>query len=361
MSFNAFQSTIKWLRNKRTLHRIFNHVRLNPTVKPDDNQFLFLARIGHLDFIHFLESFYYTDDVKKEAFLITAHQKVACQSKITMALISGNHIDNDALIEAVDYVLQDSASAGNPDLVEYLLTKPYITPSINSQGPLIEASRRGNASCVKALLSHPLCCPSINNNEPIRVASRNGRVKVVKLLLLCKDKGIDPKAQDNEALIQSASRGHFLIVLLLLDAGCDFRARDHQAIYLSYKNNHVEVFQHLLALALKTPQASDYFILRFACSIGDLTTLTLLVSTNINIDITTKDNYCLRVSCQKGYTEMVEYLLKYTDCDPSARQNACLKSAIHGQFNDIQSLLIRDDRVQRVMDLEKMMEKQSSI
>lgn len=113
---------------------------------------------------------------------------------------------------------------------------------------LVDVTSSNNA---KWLLSKGVD-PTANNNEAIRMASFKGHTEVVELLL--KHPNVDPTANDNEAIRYASCHGHTKIVELLLSIGehvFDPAVIDNDVIpYASYYNN-TEVIKLLSSLSCK--------------------------------------------------------------------------------------------------------------
>lgn len=109
---------------------------------------------------------------------------------------------------------------------------------------LMSAARDGDIETVEAMLSNGVN-PAANNNEAIIRASMNGHSEIVRLLLT--DGRADPAARNNEAIMWSSARGHREVVrLLLADSRVDPTANNSEAIILASIFGKSEVVDALI-------------------------------------------------------------------------------------------------------------------
>jgi ankyrin repeat protein len=335
LSFASFKKSIKFVRQNTLIHKLF----LLDENQIDSVRFIYLAKIGHVQFCKILPNTSFDPIVYQQAFHAAHKQALGHQSKIIWSLISGNYSVDPSIQSGM--ILEYAAKAGNPDLVEWLLHDVRFKPLDHSSSALRLAARWGRPSCLKALMIHSDV--TAMDQEAIREASANGHVKCVKLLLM--DPNILPHAQDNEALIRAASRGHLLVVLLLLqDKRVDYRAQNYAALYQAYAKGKIEVVRHLFELALSDPTQGQNFCIRFASRIGDSITVSTLLK-NRAIDPSVKNNYALRIACRYAHKEIIKILLADERVDPRANRNEALTSAREQCHRSVVNLLLKDDRV----------------
>ena len=150
LTFSAFSKSLKYIPTfaYNRLHLYLRPIHENLT----EQQFLYLAKIGHLDFINLIPmaSQLFPQHVFQQAFRASIRQRLGCQSRICWNLVSQNQV-TDLTIQNYN-VLEYASIAGNPDLVEFLLKLDEFDPSLNHHSALRQAAKRGNASCLKALL-----------------------------------------------------------------------------------------------------------------------------------------------------------------------------------------------------------------
>ena len=88
-----------------------------------------------------------------------------------------------------------------------------VDPSAENNDAILFASMH-YSEVLKILLEDPRVDPSANDNFALRLASAEGHTEVVRILLA--DERVDPSAKDNEALRWASSEGHTEVVNLLL-------------------------------------------------------------------------------------------------------------------------------------------------
>ena len=95
--------------------------------------------------------------------------------------------------------------------------------------------------------------PKAQDNNAIRMAASHGHVDVVRYLCeLPSDRGVDPSVEDNDAICCAASERHTDVVRYLCelppDQGVDPSAQNNRAIRLAASNGHVDVVRYLCEL-----------------------------------------------------------------------------------------------------------------
>ncbi|KAJ3276829.1 hypothetical protein HDV01_002884 [Terramyces sp. JEL0728] len=174
--------------------------------------------------------------------------------------------------------IQHACENGHFGIVKLLLTDPRVDPNDADGLGLSYAAERGYLDICKLLLQDERVDPSGNQNSAVCYASRNGHCDIVKLLL--QDDRVDPAAHQNYSIIRASEFGHLdIIKLLLLDGRVDPTAERESALKCAVINSHIEIVK----LLLKDGRV------------------------NSKID----NNFCLKVSIDLGNVEITHWLLKF--------------------------------------------------
>ena len=99
---------------------------------------------------------------------------------------------------------------------------------------------------VDAMTDFSVFTPLIEHiNDPARIMTElNGNVELLKLLL---ERGVDPSANDNNAILNASKNGHLAVVeRLLMDPRVNPSADDNYAIRCASYNGHIAVVERLL-------------------------------------------------------------------------------------------------------------------
>lgn len=165
-------------------------------------------------------------------------------------------------------ILIDACEYGHVDQVSLLLDAG-IDVHVSYDLPLRRACEHGHAKVVKLLLD---AGAYVNALEcPLRHASKNGHAEVVSLLLV---HGADVHVGVEEALRWSCKNGHAEVVSILLGAGADPNIRF---------GNYFQEIEHVEVVALLLKHG---------------------------LDVHANDDHALKWATDRGYTDVVEVLLK---------------------------------------------------
>jgi len=201
------------------------------------------------------------------------------------------------------------------------------------------ASRNGDVKVVERLLATGVD-PSAQDNEAIQIASENGHVKVVELLL--KDPRVDPSANENYAIRIASESGHFEVVeLLLKDPRVDPSAVDDEPWRNAYENGHLEIVE-LLEREIRRRNEENKQLLT-ACSDGDIDAVNRLLKDGV--DPSENDNNAIVVASENGHVEVVDRLLKDPRVDPSENDNNAIQIASENGHVEVVDRLLKDPRV----------------
>ena len=113
-----------------------------------------------------------------------------------------------------------------------------------------DTAERGKLRSLEVLVDYGGVDPSADDNNALRIAAWNGHTSIVEYLCgLDVERGIDPSARENEALGRAAEAGRIDIVKLLcnLDAsrGVDPSARNNHALRIAINRGHYNIVRFL--------------------------------------------------------------------------------------------------------------------
>jgi hypothetical protein len=97
--------------------------------------------------------------------------------------------------------------------------------------------------------------PRTNDDSALITASDRGRLDIVKYLI---ELGCDPKNQNGGALVWSASNGHQDLVEYLVGLGVDPRSQKDKALCYSAANKKFKTAKYLISLGCD-PKAEGYY------------------------------------------------------------------------------------------------------
>jgi ankyrin repeat protein len=226
-----------------------NHAKINPASQNNEA----LIETCSKDWTYIYEQVFneYALDESIQDIHSSIHIRRLRYYETAAMLLNDNRVDSSA---QNNRALITASSNGHYKIVELLL-KIGVNPFAQHKA-LINACSvkrvdpielKNYLLIIQLLLGNRGVNPAANQNEAIRHASRNGHYEIVKLLL--KDSRVDPSANDNEAIRYASRNGHFKVVYLLLgDIRVDPRANNNEAINSARKGRcegHRKVVQLL--------------------------------------------------------------------------------------------------------------------
>ena len=238
--------------------------------------------------------------------------------------IAYSHTDvNDHLeLELVNNIVENACEYGCLDIVDKYL--PLSDPSDNDNSAIVIASGCGHLDIVDRLLQDARVDPSAQIGDAMRRASMNGHLAVINRLL--EDPRVNPWG---DPIMNACEYGHIQIVeRLLKDPRAELILKHESAIIVALDHSRLEIAK----LLLKDPRA-----------LGDADT-----GSEENVA-----NTALYFACSRGYTEIVQILLKDSRSNPSANDNRALRGAELHEHPEVVTLLqqhitmrlLRDPRV----------------
>jgi len=152
-----------------------------------------------------------------------------------------------------------------------------VNPAANNNDAIRSASQRGHVAVVDRLLKDKRVDPASKNNEAIRGASQNGYLEVVNRLL--QDNRVDPSADKNYAVITASSRGHLAVLdSLLKDSRVDPGVNDNIILYNAVYQGNVAVLDRLLKDSRVFFEVDNNHLLQTARNRGNVSVVNRLLS-----------------------------------------------------------------------------------
>ena len=239
-------------------------------------------------------------------------------------------------------------------LVEEKRCDPYICNS-NGELPLHVASGLKSLEIVRIVSNCNVNARTRDGSTPLHRACRSQQHKIVRYLV--EEKRCDPNICNvhGELPLHVASGLESLdIVAIVSDSICDMNATRHNGdtpLHIACRNGTPQIVQFLMtdkqcSLLLKNqlgelPQ-------HIACG-RESTEIVKVFSDNLVDTTTNSGDSSLHIACRDGSVEVVEYLIKEMQCDPSVRNpisgylplhHACRRNSL-----DIVKLVSKSDDV----------------
>ena len=244
--------------------------------------------------------------------------------------------------------LRLAASAGHYDMVQHLLKDKRVDPSDVEDMALIGACKQGYVKVVELLLCDSRVNAGARNNLPLRVAAMNGRTDVVKLLL--DQGGVNAAASNNEAVTEACLRGYLDIVIMLHKSSDEVTFQSGLLSDVAGKG-HVNIFNYLMDFC--DVSENENLPIRMASASGKKEIVKILL-TLPSVDATAGKNYAIKMAAKHNHAEVVQMLLD-GGVDPSVDDNAAFRQAYRYGCEEVQAVLLKDDRV--LQSLSKIYEK----
>ncbi len=244
-------------------------------------------------------------------------------------------------------MLWDIASEnGYGDIIKVLHGDVRIDANMKNYTMQI-AARSGYFDIVKLLLTE------VNidvKNIALRIAAGDGHLDIINLLL--EEEGIDPEqtglAHELNSLSLAARFGDINIVNRLLDYGLDPSAEDNQALDHAAITNHLDIVNRLLQdNRVGIPNHTLFNVI--TSGYYDVAKR-LLEDDRVNLEA---KNNALRFAAEYGRLDIVNLLLDVHQVDPSADSSAALASAAWGGYLPVVNRLLKDKRVDPAVGLER--------
>lgn len=153
------------------------------------------------------------------------------------------------------------------------------------------------------------------------------------------DKGADITINNNKPLIAACKNGHIEIAKILIEKGADVTAKDNCALEVAAENMHSDIVELLLDKGASVPQEDYRYdnMMRKIIENNDLKTLQLIGKQKI--DVSFNNNSLIIFACEKGYTDIVEELIRLGS-DVNARDGEPLVAAVESKSIETVKVLL---------------------
>jgi hypothetical protein len=281
-----------------------------------------------------------------------------------------------------NYAIQTAVKNKYHGIIDLLLADSNCDPGDIDNNCIRNAVRNQDIVTVAKLLKHNKVDPSSNDNVCLKMACKSGNVTMVKLLL--SDNRVDPTVDDGRLFKDAGVCGQTDLFRLLFE---DHRVKafifdeskikdktpevnsEHKirASGLSLEDeirmenirwckellcSALAIFPKLCFLVLMIlmvitviPTNPESLTERFfykACAEGNLDQVKLF---RVNVDPSSNNDYCLKISASNGYSKIVSLLLDDNRVNPNTMNSYPLKWAIIGNHTETVKILVRDHRV----------------
>jgi ankyrin repeat protein len=231
-----------------------------------------------------------------------------------------------------DELLQTAARVNNLLLFKYLLDKGADI-HVNQDYPLYIAMERGLNDIIEESI-HRSADVNAREGYPIKKASERGHLITIMYL---KDFGADIHVSDEEPLKLAALHGHLDVVKFFIENRCEIDSENYYAFKIAAKNGHFELVEYLLPLVLDFNVRYDAFLMAIING-GHYKIVTLLSDRGLTDE--NRDNG-LALGSYYGHINIVKYLIRIFNVDPTSLNNLPIKSAIKFGYLDIIKTLLK--------------------
>lgn len=204
------------------------------------------------------------------------------------------------------------------NICQLLAKDALVDASANDNWCLWWASKEGFVDIVKLLLKDEDVASHAGDqhDRALRAACQNGHLEIVNLLLACPS--VNPATFDNDAIVMAASFGHVDVVDRLLTdpmGRVDPAARQNLAIVGAAGNGHYAATERLL----RDPRVNPS-------------------------NVWSPMHSPIEMACLKGYTAIVELLLKHPKVVPIGIYHYGLPNAAKNGHEGVVRALLKDPR-----------------
>lgn len=264
------------------------------------------------------------------------------------------------------------------------MTDRRIDPTSRMGFALIVAARNGRTAVVRVLLDDPRIDAGSLDSAALVAAASNGHEDVVTMLLAVA--AVDPTAKDFAALIGAAAGGHTDVVRRLIgdprvvpsaalrmqavdravwgghtDIVClllsqfetsdaldkpDHRKQMHRWLMHAAETGNAAIIQALLAFPWLDPTALENAPLRTAAAAGQAAAVAVLLA-DPRIDPCARDNEPVFAAAMRGHVDVVHVLLADPRVDPTARGQGPILAAAGSRHAATVAELLADPRAHR--------------
>jgi hypothetical protein len=224
----------------------------------------------------------------------------------------------------------DISMSNQSHIVKRLLQLNGIDPSAQNDQALINAVTHNEIDIVKMLLNNNKVNPNCHNGEPIIIAARSGYLEIVEILL--NDSRVDPSLRNSQAIINCVDTTNVKNIILF------FPVKQHRIVYNRIKQNSKIKHLEILKLMLKNPKINP-------STQNNKTFITAVVSKNYEaVKLLLKD---IRVNPFDQNFSALErcIILKDTKLNPCYKNNMLLINATKNYDIKLVELLLTDPRI----------------
>jgi len=238
------------------------------------------------------------------------------------------------------------------EMVRLLLSCSSIDFGVYKYRAAEIACRNGSTEVVKLLLSYPIFESNKLGFCFVKPSCDGNCAAIVKLLL--SDRRIDKHVFSNYIIRWACGQGHIEIVKSLLSDNVfvssliQYSGVVDNMIVEASKHGHYEIVKLILEDNRLNPSTRQSYAVKYACGAQHYEIAKLIIS-----DGRFDNTGLIQWACCMGYREIVGFLLtnnKFTNIDPSARNNECIKTVSYGGHTEIVKLLLEDNRVNPAAD-----------
>lgn len=232
--------------------------------------------------------------------------EVAVKSMVARGSTLDIHADNE-------YGLRIAAQNGHLELVE-MLVELGADVHVDDDHALRAATQYRHTEVARYLLEHAHANVHADGNYALRTCASDDNLPLMETFL---ERGADPRAQDDEALVLASVNGHATIVQRLLDEGCASDARENMAMRGATEKKQWPVVRVLLNndarpsadLALRLVDDGQWEM----CG-------ALLSACSDDVDVNMNGGILLTKACLAGEQVVVEKLLRH-GANPALKPN----------------------------------------
>lgn len=192
-----------------------------------------------------------------------------------------------------------AAKMGHRRLVKWILNQ---WPDLDGYSALIDAAKMGRLAVVRELHRHGVDIRQ-DYDLALRAAATAGHLAVVQFL---HNQGCNITSMQNHAVRWAAGNGHLSVVQYLHEHGADIRANADNAVLWAILDQHLPVVQYLYRNGSRPADTNIADILKYVAMYGNIPLMQYLHTQGV--DLTLRDNVCVRWAAQHGHLAMVQYL-----------------------------------------------------
>lgn len=304
------------------------------------------------------------EDYKEQA-IQKAFTEASCFGCLTVveylvsvgADVSANH--NEALdlaatsghLETVKYLVSMGATYKEDTLAsvfehEHMDTANYLVSigagvTEHADETLFCCSQVGNMEMIQYLVSQGVSITDLS----FIVAVENGHLELIKFALSTypsqESKLSLVRSCQNEAIWSACYHNHFEVVQYLVSVGADITDDQNMCLISTCEQGHLDITKYAISLGADV-SARDYSAFVHASRHGQMETLRYLVSLTdekktTHEMVTTQDNLAIVGAAERGFFEVVEYLIS-VGADINAQDNEAMRMAMYNHHDCLKLL-----------------------